>query len=62
MLTAVLVHAGADFFYRKNYNKLLEIEWMEGDSKMTGEEYAACRFCRHQLRPARGGRYFQARL
>jgi hypothetical protein len=35
---------------------------MGGDSEMTEEEYAVCRFCRHQLRPARGGRYFQARL
>ncbi len=62
MLTAVLVPTGADFSYRANYKELLEIEWMGGDSEMTEEEYAACRFCRHQLRPARGGRYFQARL
>jgi hypothetical protein len=55
MLTAVLVHAGTDFFYCENYNKLLEIEWMGGDSEMMEEEYAACRFCRHQLRLARGG-------
>jgi hypothetical protein len=62
MLTAVLVHAGADFAYHENYNALLEVEWMGGGSEMTEEEYAEGRFCRHQLRPARGGRYFQARL
>jgi hypothetical protein len=54
--------AGADFRYRENYNELLEVEWMGGYSEMTDEEYAACRFRRHQLRPARGGRYFQVRL
>ena len=62
MLTAGLVHAGANFAYCKNYNALLEVEWMGGDSEMTVEEYAEGRFHRHQLRPARGGRYFQARL
>ena len=56
------MRAGADFFYRENHNELLEVEWMGGDSEMTEEEYAACRFHRHQLRPARGGRYFRARL
>ena len=58
----MLDYAGADFFFRENYNELLEVEWMGGDSEMTEEEYAACRFRRHQLRPARVGRYFQARL
>jgi hypothetical protein len=58
----VLEYTGADFFYRENYNELLEVEWMGGDLEMTEEEYAACRFHCHQLRPARGGRYFQARL
>jgi hypothetical protein len=37
----VLEHTGADFFYRANYNELLEVEWMGGDSEMTEEEYAA---------------------
>ena len=56
------MRAGADFFYRENHNELLEVEWMGGDSEMTEEEYTASRFRRHQLRPARGGRYFRARL
>ena len=55
MLTAVLVHAGTDFFYCENYNKLLEIEWMGGDSEMMEEEYAEGRYCRDQLHPGTGG-------
>jgi hypothetical protein len=34
------LHVGADFTYRENFNDLLEVEWMGGDSEMTEEEYA----------------------
>ena len=53
--------AGADFAYRANFNDLLEVEWMGGDSKMTEEEYAEERYRRDQLRPRTGGRRFRAR-
>jgi hypothetical protein len=56
------VPVGADFIYRENFNDLLEVEWMGGDFKMTKEEYAEGRYCREQLRPETGGRYFRARL
>jgi hypothetical protein len=62
MLTSVFVHAGADFMYRENFNDLLEVEWMGGDSKMAEEEYAEERYRRDQLRPETGGRHFWARL
>lgn len=61
MLTIVFVHAGADFTYRKNFNDLLEVEWMGGDSEMTEEEYAEEHYHRDQLRPETGGRYFRSR-
>ncbi len=35
MLTIVFVQVGADFAYRANFNDLLEVEWMGGDSEMT---------------------------
>jgi len=57
-----IVHAGADFSYRANFNDLLEVEWMRGNSKMTEEEYAEGRYRRDQLHPETGGRYFRARL
>ena len=50
---------GADYDYRSQQNELLEIEWMGGDSEMTEEEYKAGFYRRSQLRPARGGRYFE---
>jgi hypothetical protein len=54
MLTYVFLHTGADFTYRENFNDLLEVEWMGGDSEMTEEEYAEERYCRDQLRPTFG--------
>jgi hypothetical protein len=57
-----MIHAGADFAYRANFNVLLEVEWMGGDSEMTEEEYAEERYRRDQLRPETGGRHFWARL
>jgi hypothetical protein len=51
-----------DFAYRKNFNNLLEVEWMGGDSEMTEEEYAEGRYHRDQLHPETGGRYFRAQL
>jgi hypothetical protein len=62
LLTAVCAPAGADFTYRKNFNYLLEVEWMGGDSKMTEEEYAEERYCRDQVRPETDGRHFWAWL
>ena len=62
MLTDAFVHAGADFAYRENFNDLLEVEWMGGDSEMMEEEYAEGRYCRDQLRPEMGGQYFRSRL
>jgi hypothetical protein len=56
------VQVGADFLYHKNFNDLLEVEWMGGDSKMMEEEYVEGCYCRDQLRPETGGRYFWARL
>ena len=35
---------------------------MGGDSEMTEEEYEAGFYRRSQLRPARGGRYFEPRV
>jgi hypothetical protein len=46
---------GADFSYRQNFNDLLEVEWMGGDSEMTKEEYAVGRYCHDQLRTETGG-------
>ena len=51
-----------DYYYRAQANELLEIEWMGGDSEMTEEEYEAGFYRRSQLRPARGGRYFEPRV
>ena len=62
MLTIAFLHVGADFAYRENFNDLLEVEWMGGDSEMTEEEYAEGRYCHDQLRPETGGRYFRSRL
>jgi hypothetical protein len=62
MLTSVFAHAGADFTYHENFNDLLEVEWMGGDSEMTEEEYAEEHYRRDQLRPETGGRHFRARL
>lgn len=53
---------GADYEARSQENELLEIEWMGGDSEMTEEEYEAGFYRRSQLRPARGGRYFEPRV
>ena len=53
---------GADFDYRSGANELLEVEWMGGDSEMTEEEYEAGLYRRGELRPARGGGYFEPRL
>ena len=55
MLTSVVAHAGTDFTYCKNFNDLLEVEWMGGDSEMTEEGYAEERYCRDQLHPEMGG-------
>jgi hypothetical protein len=62
MLTIAFVQVGADFSYRVNFNDLLEVEWMGGDSEMTEGEYVEGRYCRDQLRPETGGRYFQSWL
>ena len=62
MLTPVFVSLGVDFSSRKNFNDLLEVEWMGGDSEMMEEEYAEGRYHRDQLLLETGGRYFQARL
>jgi hypothetical protein len=62
MLTMAIVQVGADFAYRVNFNELLEVEWMGGDSKMTKEEYVEERYHRDQLHPEMGGRYFWSRL
>jgi hypothetical protein len=62
MLTIAFVPVGADFSYRKNFNDLLEVEWMGGNSEMTEEEYAEGHYCHNQLHPETGGRYFRARL
>jgi truncated hemoglobin YjbI len=62
MLMSVCVHAGADFTYRSNFNNLLEVEWMGGDSEMTEEEYAEERYRRDQLHQEMGGRHFRAWL
>jgi hypothetical protein len=62
MLTNVFAPVGADFTHRENFNDLLEIEWMGGDSEMMEEEYAEECYPRDQLRPEMGGRYFWARL
>ncbi len=35
---------------------------MGGDSEMTEEEYEAALFRESELRPARGGRYFEPRV
>jgi hypothetical protein len=35
MLNIAFVQVGADFVYRVNFNDLLEVEWMGGDSEMT---------------------------
>jgi hypothetical protein len=55
-------YAGADYAYRANFNVLLEVEWMGGDSEMTEEEYVEGRYRRDQLRPETGGQNFRARL
>ncbi len=62
MLTIAFVQVGADFAYRANFNYLLKVEWMGGDSKMTEEEYAEGRYRHDQLRPETGGQYFRSRL
>jgi hypothetical protein len=55
MLTIATVRVGADFSYHENFNYLLEVEWMGGDSEMMEEEYAEGRYCRDQLHPGTGG-------
>jgi hypothetical protein len=55
ILTVAFLHVGADFTCRQNFNNLLEVEWMGGDSEMTEEEYAEGRYCCDQLRPETGG-------
>jgi hypothetical protein len=51
----VFVPLGVDFSYRKNFNSLLEVEWMGDDSEMMGEEYAKGRYRHDQLHPETGG-------
>jgi hypothetical protein len=58
----VFVSFGVDFSSRKNFNDLLEVEWMGGDSEIMEEEYTEGRYRRDQLHPEMGGRYFRARL
>ncbi len=58
MLTLAFVQIGVDFSYHKNFNDLLEVEWMGGDTVMTEEERYRC----DQLRPETGGQYFRAQL
>jgi len=53
---------GADYEARSQENDLLEVEWMGGDSEMTEEEYEAALYRGSELRPARGGRYFEPRV
>ena len=53
---------GADYEARSLENDLLEVEWMGGDSEMTEEEYEAALYRESELRPARGGRYFEPRV
>ena len=53
---------GADYEARLQENELLEVEWMGGDSEMTEEEYEAALYRESELRPARGGRYFEPRV
>jgi hypothetical protein len=60
MLTVAFVPVGADFTYRENFNNLLEVEWMGGDSEMAEEEYVEGRNPRDQLHPETGGQYFRA--
>ncbi len=62
MLTLAFLSLGVDISYRENFNDLLEVEWMGGDSEMTEEEYAEERYRRDQLRPETGGRHFWARI
>jgi hypothetical protein len=62
VLTIAFVQVGADFSYCKNFNDLLEVEWMGGNSEVTEEEYAEGRYHHDQLRPETGGRNFWARL
>jgi hypothetical protein len=37
MLTIAFAPVGADFTYHENFNDLLEVEWMGGDSEMMEE-------------------------
>ena len=53
---------GADYEALSQENELLEIEWLGGDSEMTEEEYEAALYRESELRPARGGRYFEPRV
>jgi hypothetical protein len=62
MLIIAFVQVGADFSYCANFNDLLEVEWMGGDSEMTEKEYAEGCYHRDQLRPETGGQYFWSRL
>jgi hypothetical protein len=62
MLTIAFVQGGADFSCCVNFNDLLEVEWMGGDSEMMEEEYAEGCYRRDQLRPETGGRYFRSQL
>jgi hypothetical protein len=60
VLTIAFVQVGADFLYHKNFNDLLEVEWMGGDSEMTEEEYVEGHYHRDEMCPETGGRYFWA--
>lgn len=60
MLTLAFVQIDAGFSYHENFNDLLEVEWMGGDSEMTEEEYEEGCYRRDQLHPETGCRYFRA--
>jgi predicted Rdx family selenoprotein len=51
-----------DFSYCENFNDLLEVEWMGGDSEIMEKEFAEGRYCHDQLHPETGGQYFRAQL
>ena len=62
MPTLTFVQIGADFSYHENFNNLLEVEWMGGDSEMMEEKYEEEHYCHDELCPETGGRYFRAGL
>jgi hypothetical protein len=48
--------------YHKNWNDLLEVEWMGGDPEMMEEEYKESQYPRSALHPESGGLYFRTHL